>query len=93
MTRPDHPRLTRVLAPAMTKARPYGGNPEAWALIAAAHVIECMDAAIADRLEAALDVCRECGNWSGHPKHEKPEDPEDEGWVHPYVPLVEVPHD
>lgn len=86
MTRPDHPLLTRILDQALSQVMDRE----------ATEVVAGIPPDIADRLEAALDVCQHVypsgslcgGNASGHAYQAKGW----EGW-HEYVPLVEVPHD
>lgn len=90
---PDHPLLTRVLA----EAADYddiglgGLHPKQLA----ASLVDGIPPITADRLEAALDVCRVCGfgEWAfgGPDGFRVPSHPMGDG--HTYVPLVEVPHD
>lgn len=73
----SHPLLTKVLADAMTRSRPLPNIDELAAGITPA---------IADRLEAALDVCSVCG--LGHHDEHFPEQHDNHNLCHAFVPLV-----
>lgn len=87
-----HPLLTKVWAAAMAEARPYGGNPDAWATHAAEHVISKFPPGIADRLEQTLDVCAYRNGTAICYTARDVHDYETEG-MHEYVPLVNLAAD
>lgn len=82
---PDHPLLTKVLGDALrTKNGPQPTERFAGQLLAA------IPPDIADRLEAALDVCAVCGftQWSYVPREGPAIRTHPMGDGHPYQPLV-----
>ncbi len=81
----SHPLLTQVLADGLYPVFEHGEG-RGYFVEEAAEVLAHIPAAIADRLEAALDVCAVCG--MGHHDEHFPEWHVNHEHCHPYVPLV-----
>lgn len=81
----SHPLLTKVLLDTFAKSPPNHADRHI-----AAGIIGDIPPAIADRLEAALDVCATCGMHPGWSDHETNAQVRAliRGSFHPYVPLV-----